>query len=305
MLPSAKATRHSDATPQAGTSTSSDKNAFRSFSLIREALERQNVPRTAQDIIIKSWRDSTKRQYHCYIQQWLLFCGRSRNPFKPSVNSVLAFFVALHNKGLKYSAFQTARSAVNNFIQICGNTDFSSHYLIKKFMQGIYNLKPSLPKYDSIWDVQVVLTYIEKMTDLTLLELSAKLSMLFLLVTAQRCQTLHLIELGDIEMQEEMCIIRTNHVLKQTRPGYHLQDMELLSYHNKRLCVVETLKEYLRRTEGFRITGNKLLISTQKPHQGVTQATVSRWVISLMLKAGIKNQYGVHSTRAATNQRLK
>lgn len=172
-------------------------------------------------------------------------------------------------------------------------------------MQGIYNLKPNLPKYDSIWDVQVVLTYIEKMTDLTLLELSAKLSMLFLLVTAQRCQTLHLIELGDIEMQEEMCIIRTNHVLKQTRPGYHLQDMELLSYQNKRLCVVETLKEYLRRTERLRKTGNKLLISTQKPHQGVTQATVSRWVKSLMLKAGVKKQFGVHSTRAAATSAAK
>ena len=79
------------------------------------------------------------------------------------MNSVLAFLVALHKKGLKYSAFQTARSAINNFIQIYGNTDFSSHFLIKKFMQGIYNLKPSLPKYDSIWDVQGVLTYyIEK-----------------------------------------------------------------------------------------------------------------------------------------------
>lgn len=143
------------------------------------------------------------------------------------------------------------------------------------------------------------------MTDLTLLELSAKLSMLFLLVTAQHCQTLHLSELGDIELQEEMCIIRTSHVLKQTRPGYHLQDMELLSYQNKRLCVVETLKEYLRWTEGLRITENKLPISTQKPHQGVTQATVSRWVKSLMLKAGIKKQFGVHSTRAAATSAAK
>ena len=39
MLPSAKATRHSDAASQAGTSTSSDKNALRVFSLIWEALD--------------------------------------------------------------------------------------------------------------------------------------------------------------------------------------------------------------------------------------------------------------------------
>ena len=145
------------------------------------------------------------------------------------------------------------------------------------------------------------------MADLTLLELSAKLSMLFLLVTAQRSQTLHLIETKDIEFQDnfKVCVIRTNHVLKQTRPGYHLQDIVLHSYNNEKLCVVETLREYLRRTEGLRTTETKLLISTQKPHHGVTQATVSRWVKSLMLKAGIDKQFGTHSTKAAATSAAK
>ena len=271
MLPSAEATEHSDTAPQTRTSTSLNKDALGSFSLIRKALGRQRVPRTAQEIIIKSWRDSTKKQYHCYIQQWLVFCGRSKNPIKPSVNQILAFFVTLHNKGLKYSAFQTARAAINNFIQICGNENFSSHYLIQKFMKGVYNLKPSLPRYGSIWDVKIVLTFIEKMADLTLLELSAKLSMLFLLVTAQRSQMLHLIETKDIEFQDnfKVCVIRTNHILKQTRPGYHLQDIVLHSYNNEKLCVVETLREYLRHTEGLRTTETKLLISTTpRGHSG-------------------------------------
>ena len=63
---------------------------------------------------------------------------------------------------------------------------------------------------------------------------------------------LHLIETKDIEFQDnfKVCVIRTNHVLKQTRPGYHLQDIVLHSYNNEKLCVVETLREYLRRTEG-------------------------------------------------------
>lgn len=37
----------------------------------------------------------------------------------------------------------------------------------------------------------------------------------------------------------------------------------------------------------------------------MTQATVSRWVKSLMLKAGIKKQFGVHSTRAAATSAAK
>ena len=138
-----------------------NQDALRSFSLIRQALQRQGVPREAQDVIITSWRQSTKRQFHCYIQQCVLFCGRNKNPIRAIVNHILAFLTSLHKKGLKYSAFQTARLALNNFIQICGGTDFSSHFLIKKFMQGIFNLKPSLPKYDTVWDVQVVFKYIE------------------------------------------------------------------------------------------------------------------------------------------------
>ena len=69
-------------------------------------------------------------------------------------------------------------------------------------MQGINNLGPSLPRYDSIWDVQTLLSYIENMTDLTLLDLSAKFCMLFFLVTAQRCETLYLVELDDIVFKE-------------------------------------------------------------------------------------------------------
>ena len=60
---------------------------------------------------------------------------------------------------------------------------------------GVFASRPSLPKYSSAWDANIVLTYIDGMQKTTLLQLLGKLCMLFLLLTAQRCQTLHLIEL--------------------------------------------------------------------------------------------------------------
>lgn len=174
-------------------------------------------------------------------------------------------------------------------------------------MKGIFNQKPSLPRYNSIWDVNIVLAYLEKLNNLTLLGLSEKLCMLFLLITAQRCQTLHLVEIEDIEFYETSCVIRTNHLLKQSKPGHHLADIVLNSYQKSALCIVKTLQEYIKRTSVFRDKVKRLLISTQKPHQGVSQATVSRWVKSIMLKAGINKQFGAHSTRAAATSaaRLK
>ena len=181
-----------------------------------------------------------------------VFCGTDRNQIKPTVNDVnniLAYLVSIHQKGFKYSAFQSARDAVNNFVQICGSSDFTSHFLIKIFMQAIFNMKPSLPKYDSVWDVQIVLEYKETMDNKTLLELSAKLCMLFLLVTAEPCQTLHLIGMEDIEFQEKICVVKTRQMLKQTRPGYHLNDIVMQSYSKPELCIVKTLQEYLTRTD--------------------------------------------------------
>ena len=102
-------------------------------------------------------------------------------------------------------------------------------------MQGIFNLKPSLPKYDTVWDVQVVFKYIETLTNLTLLELSGKLCMLFLLITAQRCQT-HLNEMDEVEFKNYYCIVKTTHILKQTRPGYHLKESS---------CMFTTTQSYV------------------------------------------------------------
>jgi hypothetical protein len=172
--------------------------------IIRKSLQRQGVPTTAIDIIMQSWRKSTKKQYASYIKSWISFCGKKYNPFKPSVNQILAFFVVLYRKGRKFSVFQTARAAINNLTALCGGNNFSDNQLMKRFLSGIFTLRPNLPKYNEIWDTNIVLSHLGKMEDTTLIQLSCKLCMLFLLLTAQRCQTLHLIEINDIELQPEL-----------------------------------------------------------------------------------------------------
>ena len=36
------------------------------------------------------------------------------------------------------------------------------HPVIIRFMKGIFNIKPALPKYNFTWDVGIVITYISK-----------------------------------------------------------------------------------------------------------------------------------------------
>ena len=144
------------------------------------------------------------------------------------------------------------------------------------------------------------------MQDTTLSQLSQKLCMLFLILTAQRCQTLHVTKISDIIFGQKSCTIRQNQLLKQSKPGHHLEDICVDSYDkNQNICLVHTLKEYIQRTETLRNGENCLLISTQKPHKPVSKQTVSRWVKGLMSKAGISSHYGTHSTRAASTSAAK
>ena len=173
-------------------------------------------------------------------------------------------------------------------------------------MKGVFNKRPSLPRYTMTWDVELVLNYMATMNCSSLFWLSAKLCMLFLLLTAQRCQTLHMVCVSDVNFKTDRLIISTPHLLKQSKPGHHLSNIVLKAYPKKKeLCILHVLKQYLGRTESLRGEVHQLLISTQKPHRAVSKATISRWVKVLMGKAGIDSHFGAHSTRAATSSSAK
>lgn len=66
-------------------------------------------------------------------------------------------------------------------------------------MQGVFVNRPALPRYKQIWDVSVVLQYAKSLSDntqLSLQDLTLKITMLLALVTGQRCQTIQLLTLN-------------------------------------------------------------------------------------------------------------
>ena len=67
------------------------------------------------------------------------------------------------------------------------------------------------------------------------------------------------------------------------------------------LCVVKTLKEYLKRTETKRNKAKQLFISYQKPYRPISKDTLARWLRDILTRAGIDTEiFAAHSTRAAS-----
>lgn len=292
---------HPYVVPSTGKETPIKKDEAGAFSLIRKALEDRGISNEAQQIIINSWRRTTRKQYQTYLKQWFHFCEGKHDPFKPLVATVIAFLSHLYSKGITYSAIGIARSAICGFVKITSNVDLSNNNLISRFMKGVFNTRPALPRYKEIWDVRTVLDFLSKTENDTLLFLAGKLSMLFLLLSAQRCQTLHLICLEDINISDERLIINTPHLLKTSKPGRHQTPFLFDSFKSdKRLCIVSVISEYLQRTKDLRNT-NKLLISTVKPHGAVSKQTICRWIKLIMHRAGVHKSFKPHSTRAAAS----
>lgn len=215
------------------------------------------------------------------------------------------FLAQLFKSGASYSAICTARSALSSYLELFDGRTFGELKEVKRFIKGVYELRPSLPKYSSTWNVDIMFEYLKLLIPhdkLTLKELTHKLVMLLALLTGQRCQTITHLSLSSMKMFPTKCVFSIEFLIKQSRRGRHLAPIELLAFpDDKDLCVVSTLKEYITRTKDLRGNENQLLISYQKPHTKVTSNTVARWLRDMMTRAGIDtNIFGAHSTRGAS-----
>ena len=172
-------------------------------------------------------------------------------------------------------------------------------------MKGVYELEPPIPKYTCIWDVNIVLNYIKLFGPnerLTLFCLSHKLLMLLALSTGQRAQTLHKVDIRNINIVGNLIVIPITELVKQSNPNKtNKVALHLNSYEEcPDICVVKALKEYLDRTKSLRGTGTKLFISNIKPHNPISKDTVSRWLKTVLFESGVETKiFTAHSTRAA------
>jgi len=75
----------------------------------------------------------------------------------PTLQQVLEF-LSFQSKTVGYGAVATARNALTTFIKING-VKVGDHPLVSRFMSGLFNQKPALPRYTETWNPQIVLNH--------------------------------------------------------------------------------------------------------------------------------------------------
>ena len=129
-------------------------------SFIREAISNGGILQEIEEVITDLWQTSTTSRYESVIKRWKCYAlSRNENPYITNVDSVLKFLHGMCNDGCLYSGLCASRSALASVVTIKGFAKLSDHPLLVRYLKGIFNRHPPLPRYMHIWDINLLLTY--------------------------------------------------------------------------------------------------------------------------------------------------
>ena len=181
------------------------------------------------------------------------------------------------------------------------------HPQVSSLITGVFNNRKLQPKYNVIWDVQLVLDYLQKElpnnSDLSEKLLTFKVAMLLALTSASRARGLHILDTRFIVKTSQKYVFKFHKLHKSWRQGQKPTTLEFVAFsQDKDLCVVSALDEYLNRTEEWRRANNKtqLLLSYIQLHKQVVPSTISGWLKNVLKSSSINvSLFTAHSSRSA------
>ena len=230
------------------------------------------------------------------------------------MNIILDYLVDLFYKGLEYRTINSHRSATSMTHLPVDGICVGSHPFISRLIKGIFNLCPPCPRYVQMWDVSVVLRYLKFLSPAPLLSmknLTLKLVMLMALVSLSRANLLHKLDLRFRVFKRDGVLFTLPPARKSSRVTSPPIDITLPAFpQDRRLCIVNYLKTYERKTKSFRQVHkdnpDPLFLSYYRPHRPIASTTVSRWLKYVLKSVGIDvSIYKGHSTRSAAASAVK
>ena len=255
---------------------------------IRQQHTATGVSEKASELLLAGWSAGTNAAYQSGWARWNHWCGEQEvDPVSCSIQPFLDFLADLyHEQGLQYRSINLIRSAVSMTHKNIEAAPIGQHPLVSRLMRGIYNSRPPKPQYCNTWDVAAVLSWIKDQgdnQDLSMKELSGKLSLLMALVSANRTSELHALDLRFRTYSPDGVTFKLASLTKKRKVGTPLKECFFASFpHNSRLCVVQCLRAYEKATENFRViepsTPAPLFLSYVKPHKPVTSQRIAHWI---------------------------
>ena len=276
----------------------------------REKLSSEGLSEQAISLISDSRRKGTIRHYESSWGKWYSWCSeRSLDPFRCDINSVIEFLTDLFQKGLEYNTICGYRSAISAYHEPMGSFKVGEHPHVSKLMTGIFNNRPTKPRYTFIWDVETVEKFLDTLDSnkLELKLLTYKLTMLLALAESCRAHEICLLNIDYLVRHSTSYRFHFSKPTKTSRPGKIRPPVKFVSFPaNKNLCPCHHIDLYIEKTKNIRKGENQLLLATISPHEAVCSQTISNWLVKVLSLAGVDTStFKGHSTRTASSSKAK
>ena len=278
----------------------------------RSRLAQEGVSERATNLIASSRRDSSNSSYSSAWNKWASWCDRRQiSPFQCHVNVILDYLASMFEEGYLYNTICFHRSAISAFHEGFEGKPIGEHPRISSLVTGVFNQRPPQPRFNIVWDVQVVLDYLKKISvkskELSDKYLTLKTTMLIALTSASRSLGIHHLDIRFMQISDSQIIFTYSKLHKSWKKGSKPPSLSFTEFpEDEDLCVVKTLKTYLARSGQWRQNGQptQLLLSHIKPHIAVSSDTIARWIKTILKEAGINTQvFTAHSTRSASTSK--
>ena len=112
-------------------------------------------------MVLAAWRENTQCRYEAVITQWEDFCSREGcDPIYIPVSNMINFMAERYTDGTGYRTACLNRSALNSYVTITEGMTLTDHPLVRRFVAGVFNTRPPMPRYVQVWDIGIVISYL-------------------------------------------------------------------------------------------------------------------------------------------------
>ena len=281
------------------------------LSSIRQQLEKKGISKGASEIMLKSKRESTTQAYSSPWNKWVLWCKQQRvDPIDSPLNYILDFLTELYHEGLQYRTINVYRSAISAYHVPIGDIPVGQTKEVCTLLSGIDNLRPPVPKYTVIWEVEVVINFLKTMIpedDLSNKDLTLKVVMLMALTSIKRCSELQMLDTQHMAVGENKVIFQPSERPKNCKKKGGKAPPVTFITSGGELCPVASIKSYLKRTNSWRKENSesKFFLSHINPHKRVSASTIGRWLKTVLANVGVDiSKFTAHSVRSASSSKV-
>ncbi|CAC5371868.1 unnamed protein product [Mytilus coruscus] len=130
---------------------------------INRSFQAEGFSKEARNLLSASWRKGTQKDYSAKFKKYCSWCStREINLHNATLNQVADFLAYLFESGLQYRTIAGYRSMLSKVLPQVDNTAVGQHPYITRLIKGVFNSRPPTTKLLPEWDLQLVLTLLQK-----------------------------------------------------------------------------------------------------------------------------------------------